>query len=131
MEINDIPILERRKSPRLEDNIFVFNESGFSSTGKFKAVTKNISAGGLMFETEGKIPVEKELKFEIYQPTKSSKDVIFSLPVLAKVIWTKRTEKDNFEQGENRYMIGAKFIEIKEEDRQRIAKYVDDNYVKR
>ena len=123
--------LEKRKISRLEDNVFISTDSSPSSTGEFKAVTQNIGVGGLMFETEEEISVGKELKFEIYQPTKSSKDIIFSLPVLAKVVWVKRIKKDHFEQGENRYMTGVEFMEIREEDRQRIAEYLEDNCIKR
>lgn len=127
MGANKATPLEKRRFPRLEDNIFVFSDSGFSPPGEFKALTRNISAGGLMLETEKEIPIEKELKFEIYQPTKNSKDVIFSLPVLAKVSWIKKIEKDKFEEGENRYRVGIEFSEIKEEDRQKITKYVEQN----
>ena len=95
-------------------------------TGVFKAFTKNIGAGGLMFETERNI-IEKDnkLEMEIYQPLKSDKTIVYSMSVLANVIWTKKIEKENFENGENKYQVGVEFLEIREQDRQRIIKYVN------
>lgn len=79
-----------------------------------------------MFEIERDIPQDSGLELEIYQPVGRYKRMIFSIPVLAKVIWIRQIEKDNFEAGENKYKIGIEFSEIKEEDRQRITKYLEE-----
>ena len=125
---------ERRQFPRIEDNFFIFVALSSSSTnlekntsGGFKTFTKNISAGGLMFETEeSTIEWDNELELEIYQPVNPDKTMIFSIPVLAKVIWIQKIEKEHFENGENKYLIGVKFLHIKEQDRQKIVKYADE-----
>jgi len=125
--------LERRTFHRIENNIFIFanlstptNKLSMAVTGVFKAFTKNIGAGGLMFETERNI-IEKDnkLEMEIYQPLKSDKTIVYSMSVLANVIWTKKIEKEHFENGENKYQVGVEFLEIREQDRQRIIKYVN------
>jgi c-di-GMP-binding flagellar brake protein YcgR len=122
---------ERRKFLRLRDNIFIFGKLKSSLIAGFKAVTRDISGGGLMFEAERNIPAQSELEMEIYQPMSFDKNIIFSIPVLAKVIWAERIEKAVFEKGENRYRIGIKFLEIKEEDRRRIVKHVKANISKK
>ena len=116
---------ERRKYPRLKDNIFILGNLR-SGSEEFKAFTRDINVGGLMFETERDISEESELELEIYQPANRQKNIIFSIPVLAKMVWKREIEKENFEQGENRYRIGIEFLELKEEDRGRIAKYVEE-----
>lgn len=125
MEKDKFPDLERRKFSRFRDNIFVFGNLRSSPTEKFKAFTEDISAGGLMFETERDVPKMSEFELEIYQPMDCEKGVIFSISLLAKVKWTRIIEKDNFEQGENKHRVGIEFSEIKEEDRKIIAKYVE------
>lgn len=139
MEIGRFPNLESRNFPRIEDNIFIFvnlsntsNKLRLTTTEGFKAFTKNISAGGLMFETESTI-VEKgnKLEMEIYQPLNPDKSMIYSISALAKVIWTRKIEKEHFENGENKYTVGTAFLEIGEQDRQRIVKYVEASLSKK
>ena len=134
METGNPQNSERRTFPRIEDDIFIFinispssNTVSNTATRRFKAFTKNISAGGLMFETEENIiERDNELELEIYQPVNPDRTMIFSLPVLAKVIWIQKIEKEHFENGENKYLIGVTFLHIKEQDRQKIVKYADE-----
>lgn len=126
MEINDISALEKRKFTRVKENIFILCSFPLSSFDEFKAITCDISTGGLMFETEREVLSEDELKLEIYQPITSSKNVIFSIAVWTKVIWARKIEKDNLEEGENKYRVGIEFTKIEEEDKQRIANYVEE-----
>ena len=125
--------LERRTFPRIEDNIFIFinlspssNNLNITSTRRFKSFTKNISAGGLMFDTEESIVEEgKGLEMEIYHPLKPDKTLVYSMSVLANEIWIKKIEKEHFKNGENKYQVGVEFLEIREQDRKRIIKYVN------
>lgn len=118
---------EKRKYHRLKDNVFIFGDLTSSPSEEFKAFTEDISAGGLMFKTERDILKDTRLSLEIYQPRDGRKSMIFSIPVLARVAWIREIEKDNFEDGENKYRVGIEFSEIKEEDRQKIIKYVEEN----
>lgn len=124
---NEFLGLEKRKFPRLKDNIFVFCRLGPTSSDEFKAITCDISGGGLMFETERDIPKESKLELEIYQPGNRDKTIFFSIHSLARVAWIKRLEKENLEQGENKYRMGIEFLEIKQEDRQRVAKFISES----
>lgn len=125
------PNSERRRFPRLKEDIFIFGKLRASPSEEFRAITQDISAGGLMFETERNISQESELEVEIYQPMDSDKRVIFSISVRPKVIWIQKIVKEKFEPGENRYRVGMEFSEIKEEDRKIVAKYIESNLLER
>ena len=127
MDKEGLSNLERRRFPRLKDNIFIFGNLRSSPAEEFKAIAEDISAGGLMFQTEGNIFEENELQLEVYQPINRDKIIIFSVPILAKVKWTTKIEKNNFEDGENKYRVGIEFSKIEEEDRQKIINYVEEN----
>jgi len=118
--------LDRRRYSRLGDSVFILGNLRSNPTEKFRAPTQNISAGGLMFETEKDISQDTTLDLEIYQPIDCRKSTIFSIAVLARVAWIREIEKNNFEEGRNKYRIGVEFLEIKEEDRSRIAEYVEE-----
>lgn len=118
--------LERRRFPRLSKNIFIRCRSKSHSSNEFKAIAENISGGGLMFETDRYIPTQTELGLEIYQPMICSESVILSISVLAKVIWTREKGVKYFEEGENTHRVGVEFLEIREDDRRKIAKYVEE-----
>ncbi len=120
------PDLERRKIPRLRDNIFICGCASSNPIEEFKAITNDISAGGLMFELERDITPESKLELEIYQPGNRDKIIFFSIHCLARVAWIKRLERENLEQGENKYRMGIEFLEIKQEDRQRVAKFISE-----
>ncbi len=115
---------ERRKDLRLSDNIFI---SYRSRSRKFRAIAKNISSGGLMFESEKKMPVGTELEFEIYQPANQFKTLIFVIPVSIKIMWRQKIKYGFLEDGENEHRVGVGFIKIREEDREKIAQYIGEN----
>ena len=87
-------------------------------------ISQNIGAGGLMFETDVKFRKKDKVKLEIYQPLDSDKKIICSIPVLARIVWTKGIEKDYFDEGENRYKVGIELIKIGDENRRKIIKYI-------
>jgi len=125
--------LERRSFPRIEDNIFIFinfsfpsNNLSITSTRRIKTFTKNIGVGGLMFETEESIDEEGEgLEIEICQPLNPDKTLIYCIPTFSKVIWTEKIAKEHFENGENKFKVGMAFLKIREQDRQKIVKYIN------
>lgn len=121
----DLETGERRKFPRSKDNIFILCNIISSPIEEFKAITKDISGGGVMFETERNISKESKINMEICQPINRDKTMIFCIPALAKVVWVREIDKDNFESGENKYRVGTEFLEIKEEDKKRIADYIE------
>lgn len=91
--------------------------------------TVDISGGGLLFEisnlteewirglTSGMIRVGLELDLPTYaEPVR----------VLAKVAWLKKKETDP-----KRYLLGLNFIDITEEDRDKVLRYVVNAYLEK
>lgn len=112
--------IERRKFPRLEIPLFIFYrlETGDSFV-MLKAISRNISGQGLMFEIEKPLPIGSMLYLEIYQPSVRYKDLIFLVYVRARAIWVDEEVKDN------KYQIGVEFVEVEKEDKAKIMEYVE------
>lgn len=117
---------ERRQFPRIKIPLFIFYRL---ETDKpfvmFRAISQNIGGQGLMFETEKHIPMGSKLYLEIYQPSIKYKDLIFLIATKTKAIWVNKKEDVSTEEGENKYQIGAEFVEIDKEDRDRVIEYVE------
>ena len=116
--------LKERKFSRVKENIFILQHLKSGNPDKFMAITCDIGGGGLMFETERSILQGETLDFEIYQPIDPRKIIFFSILAKAKVIWSRKIDKDNFGEGENKYRVGVEFLEINGEDRKRVDTYV-------
>lgn len=123
-----IPLMkELRTFSRLNDRIFIlcrFRKK--KDVDIIKGFTNDISAGGLMFETDRLIPPKDVLNLEIYQPLSQFTREIISIPILAKVKWvTEMNIADKYE-GSNKYRMGVEFIKIDDRERKVIAEYVQD-----
>ncbi|MEW6087806.1 MAG: PilZ domain-containing protein [bacterium] len=121
-----VPI-KKRESLRLKENIFIcgrLNSNPTPTHTEFKAITGDISSNGLMFEFEKEIPLRSKLEVYIYQPISFDKKMLFFIPVFARTAWIKQIEKDNFEEGENRYKVGIEFLRIKDDDREKITRFI-------
>ena len=129
MKTNETLDMEKRKFPRIKDSIFILYHLSLCPAEEFKAISNDISTGGLMFETERNISKGSKVYMEIDQPIHCDKTMIFCIPVLTKVIWVRKIDKDNFEKGENKYKVGIEFLEIEEVDRNRIAKYIKEERI--
>lgn len=116
---------ERRKFPRIEYPFFIsYRLEDDYSFGASKAIGKNISGGGLMFETENAVHARTILYLEIYLHPNHIEDTIYSIPLRAEVVWANKKKNVNREPGINKHQIGLEFIKIKTEDRDRIIEYV-------
>lgn len=117
---------ERRKYQRLESPLFIFSRlEGDNSFKLSKALSKNVSGGGLMFETEDAVHVGSILYLEVYLQSGPNEDMIYSIYAQAKVVWVNRKENVSMDLKSIKYQIGLEFIEIKTEDRERIIEYVE------
>jgi c-di-GMP-binding flagellar brake protein YcgR len=119
--------LEKRKYSRLKDFIFISCHFKEEPLKEFKAVTQNISGGGLMFECERRIAKGIDLGIDLYQPTNSFKTLIFVISIAAKVVWMQKIKHGFFELGANKYRMGIEFTNIKEKDKEIIMQYIADN----
>ena len=93
MDMEKSQDLERRKFPRLKDNIFILGVLKANHAAEFKAFTRDISGGGLMFETDRDIPAGSELELEIYQPSDSGKKYYFLCACCCESNMDKRNRK--------------------------------------
>ncbi len=117
---------EKRKFQRIENPFFFsYRLEGDHRFGISKAIGKNISGGGLMFEKENSFHAGTVLYLEIYLQSNPTGDIIYSTPAKAKVVWVHGKENVSKELGSNKYQIGLEFIEIETEDRERIIEYAE------
>lgn len=121
---------ERRKFPRVKDNIFIFCKL----KGDYKVIegiTKDISEMGLGFKSDRFVPPSTLMEMEIYQPLDYVKSKIVSIYLLGKVVWVKEIKKGNRYKGSNKYIGGIKFTEISNQDRGIIVNYMKEKFRKR
>ncbi|MCM8756760.1 MAG: PilZ domain-containing protein [Candidatus Omnitrophica bacterium] len=107
---------ERRKYPRLNTSVEI--EYWVSKEDTFmKTVTKNIGAGGVCIVSEEKIGKDTILFFKI-----DLSDGKKFIQAKGKVVWSSEFYSSSLEKIV--YNLGIEFIEISDEDRQRIYDYV-------
>lgn len=111
---------ERRRFQRLEVPLFIlYRLETDDAMTMFKAIIRNIGGGGLMFEAEREVSKGDALYLEIYQPSIKYNDLIFLIYGRAKVIWVDRDAEAN------KYQIGAEFVTIEKDSRDKIVEYVE------
>jgi c-di-GMP-binding flagellar brake protein YcgR len=105
-------IEERRKYIRLYTDIdFTYRIKGTADLPD-KAVTKNISPGGIRALVDGKIKKGDWLELNIFIPTLKN-----SILAIGKVIWT-------VDENEGRIGVGIKFEEIDQEMKNKFLEYI-------
>lgn len=120
-----IDIVERRKSPRLNERIFILYQSiERQGMDMIKGFTENISAGGLMFDTDRPIPRGDVAILEIYQPSPESSGELISIITMAEVRWVAPIDSIEKYEGMDKFKIGMEFIKPDDNNRKTIAKYV-------
>lgn len=118
-------IKERRISPRLNERIFILCQSKEKpGMNIIKGFTKNISAGGLMFESDGSLSRQDTFILEIYQPSIQSGQEFISMTTLAKVKWVTPIDLTKEYEGIDKFKVGMEFLKLDDRDRNTIAKYV-------
>ena len=114
---NSKHLAERRKFPRL--NAVVNVEYSIIGEGplKYTESTKNIGAGGICLIVYEEIKINTLLSLKFFLPDSNE-------PIQAKgrVVW--KGEFSISSDQIRRYDLGIEFVEIGEEDRERISKYV-------
>ena len=106
--------IERRKYSRVATNLYITYSvpgKGITEAGIF--VSKNASGGGVLFESFREIPVGTVFDLAIHLPT-----LPFPLSAKGKVVRIKKTRPYG------RYDVGMSLIEISEEERRELVKYL-------
>ena len=107
---------ERRKYPRAEERVLLLYQSP-EAHGTQSSTSKNIGAGGLCFETDGKLATGDILRIEMFKPIGARLEERLAMNLAGEVKWMK-------EIGTGRYRLGVKFIDIEDRDRNEIIKNV-------
>jgi Tfp pilus assembly protein PilZ len=112
---------ERRKFVRLDINVVVKWEKISGDLNNIvcnnKDITKNMSSGGICLITHEKLEVGDKLHLKIELPTKKI------ITAKGRVVWINEFEIVGGER-ERRYDIGIEFIDIRDEDKEEIGKFV-------
>ncbi|MCK4532892.1 PilZ domain-containing protein [bacterium] len=89
-------------------------------------ILRDVGGGGVMIEREEFISFQEKILMEIYLPTDDVSNTIISVFAEGEVSWVKKTKK----RGENKYQIGIKFNDIREDDKQKIINKLKKNAYK-
>ncbi len=108
---------DRRKYPRAKEEARLLYQEPKGLQVE-NSVTKNISGGGVCFETEIYVPPATVMEIQINKPIAGLRATL-PMRINAKVIWIRQAET-------GKYKIGLKFIAIKEVHREEIAKNVQE-----
>lgn len=120
--------LNRRKFSRVKENTLMLYSLDTEPYTEFKAIVCDISTDGLRFATEMNIVPQTKLSLEVFQTLDHDRATIFSIPIKAETVWIRKIiKKKTCCEGENTYEVGIRIMEIKEEDRCRIAQYVEES----
>ena len=110
---------ERREHPRLEAKMSILHRTA-ESLDTNVSVIKNISGGGLCFETDVAFSPGDVLDVEILTQTDFRSKETVSVYALAEARWINQIDSGKYE-------LGVKFVYIKRADREKISNYVQEN----
>jgi c-di-GMP-binding flagellar brake protein YcgR len=107
------PRFTERRHYRRKD-IYCFIKYGFPHT----TITsiRNISGGGILFKAHEYLPIGTQLEITISIPPIEN-----PITILVEVVRVERIKNAN------KYWVGVKFLDIKEEDREAIVKIAGSN----
>ena len=110
---------ERREHPRLEAKLSIlYRTAEILDTNV--SVIKNISGGGLCFETDVAFFPGDVLDVEILTQTDLRSKETVSVHALAKARWINQIDSGKYE-------LGVQFVYIKRTDREKISNCVQEN----
>ena len=105
---------ERRKFTRVATNLYItYCIPGTEEKEAGIFVSKDVSGGGILFESFREIPIGMVFNLSIHLPTSP-----FPLPAKGKVVRMEKTRPYG------RYDVGMSLIEISEENRRELVKYL-------
>jgi c-di-GMP-binding flagellar brake protein YcgR len=113
--------VERRRFPRVKADFGVEYKIKDTNSSLIKAVSVDISEAGIMMKTSEKLDIESLLELKLTLPSPYG-----NIDTLACVVHILENSWDESLP----YRCGLEFRELKEEDRERIRKFVSDEIAK-
>ena len=108
---------EKRKFVRLSALVdVIYNKRAV--TDKELSITRNISQGGICLIAYDRLNEQDVLDLKLYLPEDNT-----PIQAIGKVVWVKEFIIGSIEEGK-RYDVGIEFMDIREEDANRVNKYV-------
>lgn len=93
-------------------------------------IVRDVGGGGVMIEREKFISSREKILMEIYLPMDEVSNTIVSVFAEGEVSWVKKMQKNKSFRGSNKYQVGIKFNDIREDDKQNIIKYGEKKCLK-
>jgi len=119
---------ERRRWLRVAEELLIAcRGEGHSSDAIY--FTRNLSGGGLMFESPGELSPGTPLEIEFYAPRDCEKQTRLSMLIGAQVRWTSEIPNAPVEEGSNQYRVGVAFNQIDPQDQTCLDEYVNKRVV--
>jgi c-di-GMP-binding flagellar brake protein YcgR len=113
--------VERRRSPRVRADFGVEYKVKDTDSSLIKAVSVDIAEGGIMMKTSEKLDIGSLLELKLTLPSPYG-----NIDTLARVVHVLENSWDEPPP----YRCGLEFHELKEEDRERIRKFVNEEIAK-
>ena len=134
-----LAVKENRKCQRQNKCLFAFCQYPFKrrmldvqgySVEIEENIVRDVGGGGVMIEREKFISSREKILMEIYRPMDEVSNTIVSVFAEGEVSWVKKMQKNKSFRGSNKYQVGIKFNDIREDDKQNIIKYGEKKCLK-
>ena len=109
---------DRRQHPRANEEVPVMYQKPEGKEIK-NSTTRDISVGGIAFETEIFVPPATTMEIQINKPINGGMKATLPIHVSAKVIWIKQADT-------GKYKLGLEFLGMEERYREEITKNVEE-----
>ncbi len=109
---------DRRRHYRGEEEISLMYQSPEGKKVEI-STTKNISGGGVCFETEIYIPPAATVEVQVNKPINGGLKAILPVRAKARVVWIRQAET-------GKYKLGLEFVNIEERHREEIIRNVEE-----
>ena len=108
---------EKRRNPRVDFRIPIqYRNLRSEVENVLTALNKNLGKGGVCFISNEFLSLASRLVLEISLP-----NLARPIKVISKVAWVRKMPLSD------QYQIGSQFLEMTNEDREQVQKYVDKN----
>lgn len=111
-------MLEKRRFVRLDVRVNVEYEIVQAPEAKFKSFTKNLSQGGICLFLDSFLKKDTLLDLKLHIPERSK-----PLEATGKIVWIE-TFKIGDKDAKEHFEAGVEFVDISDDDKNMIAKYV-------